>query len=294
MVYSKKTQQSTHTDLKLEQTEMKQEVKKYSRDLSPLTELLDSYTVKSLPRGYVLIINNENYAESTGYSKRLGSAQDVQKLCSLFQEFSYSVAVLQDPKGDEFMKAVRSFASKEELGKVDAAGLIILSHGLQHHVIASDGTLVNLDSVVSCFTTQNCPLLAGKPKLLILQACRGEGRDYGASTTGSGRSSACGITAVDYSLGPASWVSLPYMCDAVIAFSTLPGFVSWRSEKEGSWYISKLVEVFHQLGRSVHVMDLLTQVNNKMVEESGSNKFQQMAQIVTTLRKLYFLSTVTE
>ncbi|TNN06772.1 Caspase-2 [Schistosoma japonicum] len=252
---------------------------------------LTPYTVTSFPRGYVLIINIEEYSRESGVSSRLGSSHDVTKLQLLFEDFMYSVAVIRNVNGENLIKVVREFARKPEHNNVHAAVLIILAHGLEHHIIASDGIHVSIDELVSCFTNKRCPLLAGKPKFILIQACRGEERNHNDSKMGDFLDS-LPSNSREISLDPSSWLSLPHMSDCVIAYTTLPGFVSWRSETEGSWYVKVFVEVTRMHGHRLHMLELLTEVNNRLVSEASNYGIKQISQPVTTLTKPYYLSTL--
>ncbi|CAH8834409.1 unnamed protein product [Trichobilharzia szidati] len=256
-------------------------------NIHPLTP----YTVTSSPHGYVLIINIEEYTRESGVPSRHGSSQDASKLQRLFEDFHYSVAVIKDLTGGNLKRVVEEFSCKSEHRNVDAAVLIILAHGLEHHIIASDGTYVSIDELVGCFTNKKCPLLAGKPKLILIQACRGEERCHNGLVkrdfSDSLLSGSCEV-----SLDPSSWLSLPHMSDCVIVYSTLPGFVSWRSETEGSWYVKVFVEVTRLHGHRLHILELLTEVNNVLVSEASNYNIKQISQPVTTLTKPYYLSTL--
>ncbi|KAJ8320196.1 hypothetical protein KUTeg_001783 [Tegillarca granosa] len=46
---------------------------------------------------------------------------------------------------------------------------------------AHDQNLRNVDSIAVIFSSQNCPAMYNKPKLMIINACRGEGTDLGSS-----------------------------------------------------------------------------------------------------------------
>ncbi|CAH8455723.1 unnamed protein product [Schistosoma turkestanicum] len=252
---------------------------------------LTPYTVTSFPRGYVLIINIEDYSPESGVPSRHGSSHDASKLQLLFEDFVYSVAVIKNLDGEKLKKVVQEFACKQEHSNVHAAVLIILAHGLEHHIIASDGTHVSIDELVSCFTNKRCPLLAGKPKLILIQACRGEERNHNGVVKRD-FSDSISPNVCEVSLDPSSWLSLPHMSDCVIVYSTLPGFVSWRSEIEGSWYVKVFVEVTRLHGHRLHILEILTEVNNRLVSEASNYGIKQISQPVTTLTKPYYLSTL--
>jgi len=48
-----------------------------------------------------------------------------------------------------------------------------MSHGVFDHLLGIDEMPVNFHSFVSCLNSKNAPKLIGKPKIFIVQACRG-------------------------------------------------------------------------------------------------------------------------
>ena len=57
--------------------------------------------------------------------------------------------------------------------EADGFILAILSHGLKGVVMGRDGEWVKIKLIKTCFDGRFCPNLAGKPKLIIIQACQG-------------------------------------------------------------------------------------------------------------------------
>ena len=54
--------------------------------------------------------------------------------------------------------------------------VVVMSHGDKDIVRSADGERVNIENdIVTPFDGAHCPALAGKPKLLFIQACRGKG-----------------------------------------------------------------------------------------------------------------------
>ena len=90
----------------------------------------------------------------------------------------------------------------------------------------------------------------------------------------------------------ASIGTLPAEADFLLAYATIPGYVSWRNNKIGSWFISTMVKVFDEMADKEHLMDMLVEVNQRVAEEfeSRSGRCKQMPESVCRLRKkLYFL-----
>lgn len=73
--------------------------------------------------------------------------------------------------------ALKVFAEKAGHAHVDSCVVIILSHGNEQGILGVDERVVKVDDVVACLDRDGCPDLCGKPKLFILQACRGKTKD---------------------------------------------------------------------------------------------------------------------
>ena len=86
--------------------------------------------------------------------------------------------------------------------------------------------------------------------------------------------------------------SLPSENGFILAFSTTPGYLSWRSTDTGSWYIDVLEEQMRKLAGKKHFVDILTKVNRKLSESeeyvTGSHK--QMSSYESRLTRSLFLS----
>ena len=76
----------------------------------------------------------------------------------------------------------------------------------------------------------------------------------------------------------------------MLAYSTIPGYVSWRHSENGSWFVSALVSVFMEMAEKEHLLDMLTEVNGRVAKEfESSDMKKQIPEPVSRLRKkLYF------
>ena len=84
--------------------------------------------------------------------------------------------------------------------------------------------------------------------------------------------------------------ALPVEADYLIAYATLPGYVSWRNSEYGSWFVKAFTDTMFESAKKEHLMDILTQVNGRVAEEfqsKGRNK-QMPAPVTTLRRKLFF------
>ena len=48
---------------------------------------------------------------------------------------------------------------------------------------AADGQSIDMEYIYEFFNNRNCPLLRGKPKFFIVQACRGDRPDQGVNSS---------------------------------------------------------------------------------------------------------------
>ena len=67
---------------------------------------------------------------------------------------------------------LEAFANMPDHNESEMCVVIFMSHGNKDYIKSRDGLSVPISLLLEHFTTSNCPRLAGKPKLFIIQACR--------------------------------------------------------------------------------------------------------------------------
>lgn len=68
---------------------------------------------------------------------------------------------------------MEKFASKTEHIKADSTIVVVLSHGDHGLIEGVDEQSVAVDEFLSYLNGKRCPALLNKPKVFIIQACRG-------------------------------------------------------------------------------------------------------------------------
>lgn len=138
----------------------------------------DTYKVRSRPRGYVLLINIENFDNGVR-QRRLGSERDYEMLKDMWEDFGYEVKEYYDLNLKDFKAAINDFACMPEHANVDSAILFIMSHGKEDdnnphavRITTTDDQYVSSDWIKERFTSANCEYLINKPKIIFFQACR--------------------------------------------------------------------------------------------------------------------------
>uniref|UniRef100_A0A8R1HXC2 Uncharacterized protein n=1 Tax=Caenorhabditis japonica TaxID=281687 RepID=A0A8R1HXC2_CAEJA len=256
----------------------------------------------SNPRGLCLIINNEHFAQMPS---RSGTKTDKENITNLFRCMGYNVICKDNLTARGMVLAVREFARNELHG--DSAILVILSHGEENVIIGVDELSVNTHEISDLLNASNAPRLANKPKLVFIQACRGERRDTGFPILDS----VDGVAAMmrrtwDTRDGPLSnflgcvrpqvqqvWKKKPSQADMLIAYATTAQYVSWRNSVRGSWFIQAICEIFSEHAGDMDVVELLTEVNKKVAcgfqTSQGPNILKQMPELTSRLvKKFYF------
>ena len=272
---------------------------------------MESYCMSSQPRGLAVIINNNIFTGIT-LEKREGTDLDAENLYRLFKGLGYDMRLFTDLTAAKMLSTLKQ-VSQLDHRNVDSLVVCILTHGMEGQLYGTDEELVPVDMVMKPFNGYNCPTLIGKPKLFLMQACRGGMFDYGVEAADSPykRAREEGATMdQELSLEEMKWateemyhmqqkefeatdgqvVVLPAEADFVVVFATVPGYVSWRNSAFGSWFIKAFVEVMTENVHKRHFLEILTLVNNKVAlkfQSRDGNK--QITDSNIRLRKfLYF------
>lgn len=142
----------------------------------------------------------------------------------------------------------------------DCLVVAVLSHGELGLLYAHD-TPYKADSIWSYFTSDRCPSLAGKPKLFFIQACQGDRLDGGITL--KERTETDGQPTVTF--------RIPTHADFLIAYSTVPGFYSWRNTTRGSWFMQALCMELKENGTRYDLLTILTFVCQRVAIDFESN-----------------------
>ncbi|CAB1461078.1 unnamed protein product [Pleuronectes platessa] len=165
--------------------------------------------------------------------------------------------------------------SKEDHSSSASLVCVLLSHGDEGVFFGTDGS-VELKYLTSLFRGDRVKSLVGKPRLFFIQACRGTELDGGIETD-----------SVDDGT-----TRIPVEADFLYAFSTAPGYYSWRNTTSGSWFMQSLCEMISKYGKELELQHIMTRVNHKVAVEfesvsysPGFNAKKQIPCIVSMLTK---------
>ncbi|VEL24026.1 unnamed protein product [Protopolystoma xenopodis] len=120
------------------------------------------------PRGICLLINQRDFDHAkTGQERRDGTDRDADNIERVFKRLGYSVNRSTNVTMRQFQSLLFEVSSQNH-GKYDSFVCVILSHGANGVIYATDGYLPT-DAIVSFFRADRCSSLAGKPKLFFIQ-----------------------------------------------------------------------------------------------------------------------------
>ncbi|XP_026527462.1 caspase-1-like [Notechis scutatus] len=116
-------------------------------------------------------------------NERLGAEVDLERMTLLLQDLGYNVETETNLNSQGITTCLKKFAAREEHKTSDGMFVVLMSHGLQDslcgvHSEGEQSDIFSIKTVFSTFNNINCPALRGKPKVVIIQACRGGQRGY--------------------------------------------------------------------------------------------------------------------
>lgn len=210
---------------------------------------------------------------------RPGSEYDVERIKELckqnkFPEFSYSVKCKTKEDVTDALKSFRNKLSDD----VSFLAMFIMAHGGLGHIEVNDEEILDLEEIYKMFNNSQCPALREKPKLFVVQACRGvKGRPKDLYTDG-GRSS-----------GAVSKKLLPTESDSMEVYAVPPGKLAIRHPDRGCPLFEEMHNVFRKDSvASRDVCELFTEVNQRLGQRKDRRKdgyehdFQPTSRVIKT------------
>ncbi|XP_054451197.1 caspase-14-like [Pteronotus mesoamericanus] len=215
---------------------------------------------------------------------RPGADQDIKLMKQWLVQCQFEYTLCFDPGKKELIDTLTSF--RDELNKmkdeISCCLVTLMSHGEKGFIKIENDDKVSLEFIFDMFNNKNCPALHEKPKIFIIQACRGERRDSGVETDDEP------MDLDDIS----EKRRLPTFSDYFIIYPTQPDYVALRHCRTGSVMIQAMAEVFQEHGNRWHIADFFTKVNNKVVHtdfhlQEGPVKVSLVMESTLT-RSVYF------
>ncbi|XP_039540283.1 caspase b-like [Pimephales promelas] len=231
---------------------------------------------KSQRRRLALLITNIRFKDSSG--NRKGAERDHDNMEWLLTALGYSVEKYTDLTGDEIKDKVRIFARRSEHRDSDSTFVVLMSHG---NIINNKDAIIGVDypknpkdfffvdDIFSHLNSKNCPALIDKPKVILIQACRG---DHPGG--------------VEIQSDAFVHLEKDFFCFK----SCLPGISAYRHPVEGSYFICYIVDVFCKQAHIDDIMELFRMIALRMEKDprfTGLEKLMPCIDRTSVGKKLY-------
>ncbi|VVD00044.1 unnamed protein product [Leptidea sinapis] len=252
-----------------------------------LSKHAETYELEKFEKKCLLIFNQENIL---GYKPRLGTAQDVKSLEETFSKFGFDVEEHKDCTKEELFQVLKTFSDRD-FTDYGCVAIAVLTHGTKDGRLRAKDQQYSEFDIIEAFKTYDKPTLVTKPKLLVIQACRGTKEIKGVVV---GRSAKIRKD-VDEDFEA---YTIPVESDMLVLHSSYMGNPSHRDEVQGSWLIQTMCKKINELSSTHDLESIITEVKrevaidryheeyNRRTLEMDTNK--QIPVVTSTLiRKLY-------
>nr|AAB09469.1 ICH-3 [Mus musculus] len=235
-----------------------------------------------------LIICNTEFKH---LSLRYGAKFDIIGMKGLLEDLGYDVVVKEELTAEGMESEMKDFAALSEHQTSDSTFLVLMSHGTLHGICGtmhSEKTpdVLQYDTIYQIFNNCHCPGLRDKPKVIIVQACRG-GNSGEMWIRESSKPQLCRGVDLPRNM-EADAVKLSHVEKDFIAFySTTPHHLSYRDKTGGSYFITRLISCFRKHACSCHLFDIFLKVQQSFEKASIHSQMPTIDR--ATLTRYFYL-----
>ncbi|XP_045694942.1 caspase-1-like [Phyllostomus hastatus] len=221
--------------------------------------------------------------------RRNGSNHDIIGMKGLLENLGYNVHVEENLTAREMESVLEAFAALPEHESSDSTFLVFMSHGILDRICGTPhdndkSDVLHYDTIFQIFNNRNCCHLKDKPKVIIIQACRG-------ANSGEVWVSDSPVALADSSAQPPEdlkddGVHKTHVEKDFVAFcSSTPHNVSWRRES-GSLFITQLINYIKKYSWCCHLTEIFMMVQQSF-EEPGVKAQMPTLERQTMTRHFY-------
>ncbi|XP_046927889.1 caspase-1 isoform X4 [Lynx rufus] len=205
-------------------------------------------------------------------SLRKGADLDVAGMRRLLTDLGYSVHIKEELTAKDMESELRAFAARPEHKSSDSTFLVFMSHGILSGICGTkysaggDPDVLAYDTIFQIFNNRNCLSLKDKPKVIIVQACRGENlgelliSDSPAAPMDSTSQMGSSLSQVGDNLEDDAIHKVHVEKDFIAFCSSTPHHVSWRDVNKGSLFITQLITCFQKYSWCSHLEEVFRKV----------------------------------
>ncbi|XDV40722.1 hypothetical protein PO909_009744 [Leuciscus waleckii] len=232
-----------------------------------------------------LLINNRDFDNKD--MTRRGAERDEENMEWLLKELDYQVVKYTNVSAEEMKQAVKNFADRDEHKHSDSTFVVIMSHGKRDAILGvhynktdNPSDTFPVDDIFHHLNSKNCPALRNKPKVILIQACRGgeHGRVWASD---EGPDEPMEIEGDDFVHKEKDFISL---------MSCTPETKSYRHVQNGTFYVQYIVDVFTKYAHKDHIEELFRKVIRRFDSPDMAGSYRQMAcKDRASMAKLFYL-----
>ncbi|XP_007907939.2 caspase-6 [Callorhinchus milii] len=227
------------------------------------------YNMNHKRRGLALIFNYEHFFWYLGMPMRRGTNADKMNLEIRLENLGFEVQAFDNLKAAEVLEKIHQVATSDH-SDVDCFLCVFLSHGENNHIFAYDAKL-EIQEMTALFRGDKCSSLVGKPKIFVIQACRGDKHDEPVKPRDEVDTLEKKAMVNELVTDAGAVYTLPAGADFIMCYSVAEGFYSHRETVNGSWYIQDLCNLLKEYGSKLEFTEILTLVNRKVSQRSVEN-----------------------
>ncbi|KAL4688184.1 hypothetical protein H8957_015909, partial [Semnopithecus entellus] len=195
---------------------------------------------------------------------RNGADFDITGMKELLEGLDYSVDVEENLTARDMESALRAFAARPEHKSSDSTFLVLMSHGILEGICGTahdekNPDVLLYDTVFQIFNNRNCLSLKDKPKVIIVQACRGANRGE-LWVRDSPASLKVASSQSPENLEEDAVYKTHVEKDFIAFCSSTPHNVSWRDSTMGSVFITQLITCFQKYSWCCHLEEVFRKV----------------------------------
>lgn len=182
--------------------------------------------------------------------------------------------------------------------KNDCLLVVVMTHGDEKTISCYDADY-SIEKLIKPFTDRFCPSLRGKPRIFLIQSCRGSSIDGGVKIQPKQMTNSRYILkkrqsdVFDNAIYGQEKITFrfempPIEKDFIILRTTMLGYVSFRNPDMGSWFIQEFCNKL-ELNSNEDLLSILTHTNRAVSEkESNPHKYKEVLCISTMLTRLVY------
>uniref|UniRef100_A0A3Q3GX54 Caspase a n=2 Tax=Kryptolebias marmoratus TaxID=37003 RepID=A0A3Q3GX54_KRYMA len=211
-----------------------------------------------------LLITNIKFSHE---NQRNGAEKDEENMEKLLRHSGYEVVKHRNLTGKAIDDALRTFAKHPKLREADSVFVVIMSHGKLGVILGvdwKDGDAkpdeFPINSIFKLLGPENCPELINKPKIIVIQACRGSQKGQVLVSDSPNQADNVPQPRDEEVIEEDKILCVHREKDFIPLLSSTPDAVSYRHPQNGSLLIQDIVNIFDADAHQEHIQELFRKV----------------------------------